>query len=285
MFTVSDKRDRAALFRGRLREAIALRATSQSALARAAGVDRSTISQLLGSDMPRLPGGQLVAAMAGALGVSSDWLLALSDRPETAADVLAASVTVAEAPRALIDEHIFGWYQEAAGYKIRHVPTSFPDLLKTEAVMRWEYAPHLGRTTDQAIGASRDRLHWMRNSASDYEIAMPLFEIDSLARGEGYYRGLPRQIRLAQVDRILELAEQLFPRLRMTLFDARRVYSVPITVFGPLIAVIYLGQTYMVFRDSDKVSLLAAHFDALIREAAVGERAFGEHLRGLRAGI
>jgi hypothetical protein len=49
-----------------------------------------------------------------------------------------------EAPRALIDEAIFGWHREAAGYKIRHVPATLPDMLKTRAMVEWEYAPATG---------------------------------------------------------------------------------------------------------------------------------------------
>lgn len=95
-----DKRDRAEQFRLRLAEAMKRSSMSQSALARATRVDRSTISQLLNQDQPRLPGGQLVAEAASALGVSADWLLALSDRPEPAAEVLAASLSVRQAPGA-----------------------------------------------------------------------------------------------------------------------------------------------------------------------------------------
>ncbi|RZO40094.1 MAG: XRE family transcriptional regulator, partial [Rhodobacteraceae bacterium] len=43
-----DKRNRAAQFRERLRQALQLSGISQAALARNIGVDRSTISQLLG---------------------------------------------------------------------------------------------------------------------------------------------------------------------------------------------------------------------------------------------
>jgi hypothetical protein len=35
-------------------------------------------------------------------------------------------------------------------------------------------------------------------------------------------------------------------------------------VFGPLLAVIYLGQNYLVFRDCDRVTALTDHFDALV---------------------
>ena len=152
-----DKRDRALLFRSRLAEAMADRSMTQSALARQAGVDRSTISQLLVSDK-RMPNAQLAADCAEALGVSADWLLGLSGRPEPVADLLAMSLSETEAPRALIDEAIFAWHQEAAGYKIRHVPATLPDMLKTKAMVQWEYEPQLGRTADQAIGAFEDRL-------------------------------------------------------------------------------------------------------------------------------
>ncbi len=74
-----------------------------------------------------MPNAQLAADSARALGVSADWLLGLSGRPEPIADLLAASLSLTEAPRALIDERIFAWHQEAAGYKIRHVPATLPD--------------------------------------------------------------------------------------------------------------------------------------------------------------
>ncbi|RVT86718.1 helix-turn-helix domain-containing protein [Rhodobacteraceae bacterium CCMM004] len=283
MAMILDKRDRSQQFRTRLSQALTDRGMSQSALARACRVDRSTLSQLLSGATPRMPGAQLLGDMAAVLGVSADWLLSLSDRPESAADLLAASLSIDAAPRALVDERIFGWHREAAGYKIRHVPANLPDMLKTDEMMRWEYAPHLGKTTEQAIGASRDRLDWMRSSSSDYEIAMPLYELDSFVRGEGYYRGLPRDVREGQIARLLSLHDTLFPRLRLFLFDARQVFAAPITVFGPLMAVLYSGQHYLTFRDSERVAAFARDFDRLVRNAWVSDRDFPGHLTRLGA--
>jgi len=285
MMIPKDKRDRAALFRDRLSSAMAERGFSQSALARRIGVDRSTVSQLLAEGSARLPNAQVVAECAAALGVSADWLLGLSERPESAADLLANSMTLTAASRALIDDQIFAWHREAAGYKIRHVPAALPDMLKTRRMLEWEYAPHLGRTAEQAIGAAQDRLDWMRGLRSDYEIALPLHEIRSFARAEGYYAGLPLEIRLEQIDRFLALSEQLFPALRLHLFDARRLYSVPLTIFGPLLAVIYVGANYLAFRDSARVEAFTRHFDALVREATLPDRDFPAFLADLRGEI
>lgn len=279
-----DKRDRALIFRARLGEAMADRGLTQSALARATGVDRSTISQLLQTDK-RLPNAQLAADCAAALGVSADWLLGLSGRPEPVADLLAMQLTETEAPRALIDEAIFNWHREAAGYKIRHVPATLPDMLKTREMVQWEYEPQLGRTADQAIGAFEDRLAWMRGARSDYEIALPIHELDAFAGAEGYYRGLPAGVRLRQIDRLIELGESLYPSLRLYLFDAHRVFSAPITVFGPMLAVLYLGRHYLAFRDTARVESFTRHFDWLVREAALGARDVPDHLRRLRAKI
>ena len=269
-----DKRDRAPLFRDRLARAMAEKAVTQAALARVVGVDRSTISQLLSDAGARLPNAQVVAECAAALGVSADWLLGLTDRPERLAEVLAASMTMTEAPRALIDETIFGWHREAAGYKIRHVPATLPDMLKTPGMLRWEYEPQLGRSAEQAIGASEDRLALMRANRSDYEIALPLHELTAFVRAEGYYAGLPAEVRRDQVARLRLLYAQLYPKLRIYAFDARRVFSAPVTVFGPLLAVLYLGRHYLVFRDSGRVESISAHFDWLVREATVGARDF-----------
>jgi transcriptional regulator with XRE-family HTH domain len=276
--TQIDKRDRADLFRRRLASAMQSKGASRAELARRVGVDRSTVSQLLSAEGARLPNAQFVAECAAALGVTADWLLGLSDRPEQAADLLAASITMTPAQRALVDEQIFDWHREADGYKIRHVPARLPDLLKTREMLEWEYAPHLGQAADLAIAASEVRLDWMRSSASDYEIAIPLFEMDSLIRGTGYYEGLPDDIRQGQVARFAALHDQLYPSLRVFLFDARRLLSAPLTIFGPLMAVIYVGQHYLAFRDTERVRALTLHFDRLVREARVPARDLPAHL-------
>lgn len=280
-----DKRVRADRFRQRLAIAMQDHNVSQSALARRIGVDRSTISQLLKDRGARLPNAQVVGECSAALGVSADWLLSLTDHPESAADVLASSMTLTKAPRALVDEQIFAWHQEASGYKIRHVPAGLPDMLKTREMLEWEYQPSLGRTTEQAVGASRDRLDLMRNAPSDYEIALPSHDLVNFAFGHGYYSGAPRELRLQQLDHLCDLSDQLYPRLRVYLFDARRVYSAPVTVFGPLLAVLYLGQNYIAFRDSERVHAFTAHFDHLVREAHITARNLTDHISELRAQI
>lgn len=280
----SDKRIRAGLFRDRLAQALQGAGSNQSALAREIGVDRSTISQLLTGTGARLPNAQVVAECARALGVSADWLLGLSERPESAARIMANALTLTEAPRALVDEQIFAWHREAEGYKIRHVPAALPDMLKTRDLLDWEYAPHLGRTAAQAIAASEERLDWMRASGSDYEIALPIYELECFAGGTGYYRDLPRAIRRRQLERLVALTTQLYPRLRMYLYDARRLYSAPVTIFGPRLAVIYLGRNYLAFRDTERVQAITVHFDNLLREASISSRDMPGHLRGLMAG-
>ncbi|WP_439121613.1 helix-turn-helix domain-containing protein [Marivita sp.] len=277
-----DKRQRADLFRTRLVTAIARAGTNQSVLARRTGVDRSTISQLLRDDAARLPNAHVVGACATALGVSADWLLGLAEHPENAADLLASALTLTNAPRAFVDQQIFDWHREAEGYKIRHVPAALPDMLKTNEVLGWEYGPHLGRTAAQAITASANRLAWMRQSASDYEIAMPLYELDSFVAGTGYYDGLSLDLRRQQIDHWLDLSKALYPRMRIYLFDARRLFSAPITVFGPLLSVIYVGSNYLAFRDTQRVRAFSDHFDHLVREAHITARAFPDHLAQLR---
>ncbi|MEO0994003.1 MAG: helix-turn-helix transcriptional regulator [Pseudomonadota bacterium] len=276
-----NKRDRAAGFRQRLTSAMADAGLNRSALAREAGVDRSTLSQLLAEGDTRLPNAQLVAECATALGVSADWLLCLSERRERPGDLLAASMRVAEARRASVDDQILDWHREARGYKIRHVPATLPDILKTEAMLRWEYAAFLGRTPDQAIGATMDRLDWLRSGGSDYEIAVPRHELEALAAGEGYYRGLPRAIRAEQCAVLSRRTAELYPSLRLHAFDARRLFSAPVTVFGPLLAVIYVGKHYLSFRSEERVRTLTEHFDWLVRECEVDARDLPRFVEGL----
>lgn len=278
MQNIIDKRDRAKLLRERLSRAMEETQTTQSGLARKIGVDRSTISQLLTDQGARLPNAQVIAECAQALNISADWLLGLSDRSESATDLLENAFHLTQATRALVDEQIFEWHQEAAGYKIRHVPAKLPDMVKTDAMLRWEYEPYLGKTAEQAIAATRDRLNWMRGTSSDFEIALPRDELTNFIHGHGYYADLPKDIRMAQIDRIREMFDQLYPRVRVYLFDARVLYSSPVTVFGPLLATVYVGSSYLVFRDSRRVQAISDHFDQLVRAATVTSRDLSEFL-------
>jgi transcriptional regulator with XRE-family HTH domain len=284
MAQMTDKRDRADLFRLRLAEALMRAGQSQSGLARAVKVDRSTISALL-SPGTRLPNAQLAADCAQALAVSSDWLLGLTDRPDPPDVLLDRAWQSVPASRALFDATMFDWHAQAAGYKIRHVPATLPDILKTRAVVMWEYREALGAQADQAYAGFEAQLGLLRQMQSDFEIAMPLDGVSSFAAATGYWQGIPMTTRCAQLDHLIALCDELYPVLRLYLFDAHRVFSAPITVFGPHLAALYLGQNYLAFHDRAKVAEVSQHFDWLVREAALSAREAAGHFRDLRQTI
>ena len=123
-----DKRERSAIFRQRLQDAMLRAGLNKSSLSQNIGVDRSTISQLLSDSHARLPNAQVIGECAHTLGVSADWLLGLSERPERANDLLDVALSMPQAERSSVDEQLFEWHKEAAGYKIRHVPATLPDF-------------------------------------------------------------------------------------------------------------------------------------------------------------
>jgi len=87
------------------------------------------------------------------------------------------------------------------------------------------------------------------------------------------------------MDRLVQLSDELYPSLRIYLFDALTHYSVPLTVFGPLRAAIYLGQMYFVFNTTEHIRVLTRHFDQLIRGAVVPAEQVPDYLRSLRKDI
>jgi len=276
-----DKRRRASLFRERLMEVMSMKGVTKSGLSRAAKVDRSTIGQLLKNDHPRLPNAQLTADAANALGVSTDWLLGLTNRPETPGDIVAAALSLSPAERTSADEQLLEWHHEAAGYKVRHVPATLPDVLKTKRMLDWEYASVRERRLPEAFSAMQDQLQWLSSGVSDYEIAVPVHEIESCAAGTAYYKGVEKSVRYEQLGFIADQCDQMFPRLRIFLFDAHRVFSSPVTIFGPNLAVVYVGQCYLAFREVERVKSLSSHFDWLVREAVVDARNVSTHIRSL----
>jgi len=254
---------------------------SRSGLARETAVDRSTIGQLLKDDLPRLPNAQLAADAAAALGVSTDWLLGLTNRPERPADIVAAAMALSPAERSSADAQLLDWHRESTGYKIRHVPATLPDILKTEGMLDWEYSSHRDQGLTQAIVAIRDQMEWLETGASDYEIALPLHELEACATGSAYYAGVSQQVRHEQLTVIRDICAAMYPRLRVFLFDARKVFSAPVTVFGPNLAVIYVGQFYLAFREGQRIRSLIDHFDGLVRAAVIDARHVPDHIAQL----
>ena len=277
------KRDRVDLFRSRLEGATTTVGMSKSELARATGVDRSTIGQLFKKDLTRLPNAQLAADIAGALGVSLDWLMGLSNRPERPAAILASAISVAQAERASSGAQILDWHRESAGSKIRHVPATLPEMLKTEDFIEWEYTTLSPEAVEQVKSEAKGRLDWVMSGEADYEIAMPMHEVTSLAQGSGYYEGLSAAQRQEQLRVIAQHAVDLYPRLRLFLFDAHALYSAPVTIFSNDLAILYVGQCYIALRERQRIMALTDHFDWLVRLCAVGSRDVSNVLGDLAA--
>jgi len=266
------------LFRQRLLMRMGVLGMSRSELARQCQVDRSTIAQLLKADEVRLPNAHLAAECAAALQVSSDWLLGLTERSETSAGLLSTACEITDAERTPSDIKILEWHREAAGYKIRHVPATFPDILKTEAVLRFEYAQFLDKTPEQASSAMHETLQWLHAPGSDYEICISTHMVESLIQGVGYWEGLSLSARQAQMQHLIKSCRDLYPSLRVYLCDNKKVYSSPITVFGHFLAVVYIGRYYLVFRETRQIQALTTHFDSLVREANVDARSVADQI-------
>lgn len=226
----------------------------------------------------------MAADAANVLGVSTDWLLGLTNRPETPGDIVAAAMSLSPAERISADEQLLEWHQEAAGYKVRHVPATLPDILKTERMLDWEYSSFRERRLPEAVSAMQDQLKWLKSGVSDYEIALPIHEIEACAAGTAYYANLDKAVRCEQLNLIADLCDEMFPRLRLFLFDAHTVFSSPVTIFGPNLAVVYIGQCYLAFREAERVTSLKSHFDWLVREATVDARMVPSHIRSILKG-
>lgn len=266
---ITQRREVARIFRERLAEAMARAKLRPAGLAARVGVDRSTLSQLLSEDNDRLPRADTVAAMATELQVSLDWLLGLSSETRRGADILHESMQVAPSAQQPVDEQIVRWHQEATGYKVRHVPASLPDLVKTDEVLRYEYRDFAARDPEEAISAGTSDLERTRMPEADMEICMRLQDVRNFADGVGLWDRLPAAARRRQLAHMAELYGELYPSLRIYLYDGLTHYSVPYTIFGPIRAALYVGQLYFVFNTREHIRVLTRHFDELIKNAVV----------------
>ena len=257
------------IFRNRLQTAMGNTGLNRSQLADQAGLDRSTLSQLLSKDNTRLPRADTLAAISAPLQISVDWLLGLSMEPRGVAAILEESLQVTPHDRSPVDENLAQWYGEASGYKIRYVPSTLPDLVKTDRVLKYEFAAEVIKTADQAIAASQDKLAYSRLPDTDIEVCMPKQQLEIFAKGQGMWNRMSVEAIQEQLEYMQVLLQELYPSFRLHLFDEVTHYSAPYTIFGPRRAAVYIGQMYFVFNTTQHVRLLTKHFDDLIRVAVV----------------
>ena len=276
-----DRREILPRFQQRLRQILGRSELSQTDFARAAGIDRSTLSQLLAQGADRLPRVESIAAIAQIGGVSLDWLLGLSQSDKPDAGMVDESLQIERDAPSPLDERLLRWHTEAAGYRIRHIPTTFPDLLKTDAVIEHEYGHYVTLSPRRQIGITQSRLEYLRQPETEIECCTSLQTFEALARGEDVWRTLPLRVRRAQLEQVVALCDELYPRFRLFLYDRKRLFSVPFSVFGPMRAAIYLGQTYFVFQSTDHIRALTRHFDQIVREASLQPTEIGPFLQGL----
>lgn len=275
------KVERSELFRQRLREVIASSRLSQSAFAATIGIDRSTLSQLLTADIVRLPRAETLALLAEVHQISIDWLLGLTREGNLGTDLIPEPLSFEEYSASAASEQLGRWHAEASGYRVRYVPASLPDLLKTEEVIRHEYQGHGRFRSDQRLESSEWRLAQARRPLNEMEVCQSLQSLRGFARGEGIWASLALGARLRQIEHMLALADELYPRFRWFLFDGLDTFSVPFTVFGPLRAIVFAGRFYLVFNSTEYVRALSDQFDDLIRAAVVQPTDMMTFLEGL----
>lgn len=264
-----DRRILAQHFRERVGQLIGAQPGGLTRFARTTGIDRSALSQLLDPKNDRLPRAETLHAIATACGVTTDWLLSLSNAQSGGHQV----APMLEFERALDRRGTAPserWREEARGYKLRYIPSSIPHLMRLPEIDAVESAeagamesgmPHPDADAAERL---RDIEAWLADM--DVEICMPIQTVEDLARGASVWTDLPAALRREQIAHIRQQARAHYPTLRLHLFDMRRVSSAPYTVFGPIRAVIYLGQSYLVITAADQVQAIARHFDGMVRE-------------------
>jgi transcriptional regulator with XRE-family HTH domain len=280
-----DRRDLLRIFRERLTEAMGRAGLTQSALARRMGIDRSTLAQLMATGNKRLPRADTLAALAVDQQVSVDWLLGLTQEGPLTAALLPQPIEIEKGGHVPSDARLARWYAEVVGYKVRYVPGTLPDLLKTDGVIRYEFRDQVAAVPRSQIAQASELLETQRRPESDLEVCSPRQSIEGFARGEGVWRDLDVTERRHQLGHMIALVGELYPTFRWFLYDGLRRYAAPMTIFGPKRAVFYVGDMYLVLNSTEHIRALAARFDELIRAAVVQPPDVVKCLHGLLAQI
>lgn len=276
------KREAAAVFRERLALLQAESGLTRSAFAQAIGIDRSALSQLASGADQRLPRAETLLALVQRFQVSVDWILGLTEDRGIATQAL-DTVQTEQALDAESRTAMERWHQEATGQKVRYVPAQLPDLMRTPAVIAFQ-AQSSEQERRRLQAQTTRRLILSRAPESDIEMCMPYQTLEVFAVGCGVWRGLPAADRQAQLDHIATTLDELYPALRLYLFDGRQRFAPPMSMFGYSRAAVYAGEVYLLIRAKPLIRDLAQGFDGHIRAAEVHAHEAAEWMRGLRAG-
>ncbi len=275
------KRESSALFRKRLVQLLAQSGQTQSGFAAAIGIDRSALSQLLTGPDPRLPRAETLLSIAAQFQVSTDWLLGLSEDSGTATqsfDTVETEAALDEESRTAMER----WHQEATGQKIRYVPALLPDLMRTPEIISFQ-AQSSEQEKRRLQAQTQRRLRLSRAPEADIEMCMPLQSFEIFAAGCGVWDGLAAFARQRQIDHIARMVDELYPAFRMYLFDGRKRFAPPMTLFGYTRAAVYAGDVYLLIRSKRLIRELAQGFDGHIRAAEIHAHEAAEWMRSLRA--
>jgi transcriptional regulator with XRE-family HTH domain len=260
--------ERVTLFQNRLEQVIAQSGLNRSKFATSISVDRSTLSQLLSVANVRLPRADTIASIAEVHQISIDWLLGLTQQGALATQMVEEAFDVNDFADTIFDKHL-QWHREATGYKIRYVPTTLPDLLKTEAVAEYEFNRYGSGKVNQSVRDNQLLLLQQRHPGSELETCTTIQSLRLFANGQGIWKDLGVAERKAQLQRMIELNQELYPGFRWYLFDGKETYSSSFTIFGPLRATLFIGNLYAVVNSIEHIRKLTARFDDLIRMAIV----------------
>lgn len=271
------KRAIAAAFRERLQSLLGDERGGIAGFLRDTGIDRSALSQFLDPEVDRMPRAETLRRIAEARGVTADWLLSLANAPEGRQEVTpSVQIESAEAPGG--GSPIDQWRREAAGMKLRYVPSNLPDMLGLADDEPAPDSPALAGQPEKVLGG-------FRLGEMDVEIAMPVQTLQDLSEGCGLWRGVDPRLRRRQLAHMAAVCAEAYPTLRLHLYDGRTTFAAPFTVFGRIRAAVYLGDAYLVVTSTDQIAALSRLFDNLVRRAITGPDRVHDLLDELARGV
>ena len=171
----------------------------------------------------RLPRAETLAAIAKGCRISIDWLLGLSQREQIGAEIVQAALTIETQAHAPFDERFLRWQGETAGRKLRTVPMSFPDFMKIDDVMEFEYAAALGPEATPALAERRRQVEAAIREGGELEACVSLQALTAFAaRRRRNGTASARTPRRTQLNAMVRLTADLYPAFRLFLYDLQR---------------------------------------------------------------
>lgn len=273
-------------FQERLKRSIQALEISPTEFCRKNDIDRSTLTQLMHNKDLRVPRIDTLAKLSCALGVSSDWLIGISNEKGTMAEIMSESLrTIPSYDSASEYKEPLEQIAETGDIdtKIRHHLITVPEYLYLDKIIP-QYYSNLRVNDREEFSKIIDRfIHVLRPNVPKmaFETIFSVQVLQKMVERRDRWRNISKEDIRDQLLHIADYYEEIYPQQQLYLYDEVDRLCAPMLIYGSKKVSLWVGSFHFVFNASNVVNAAHENLNAMIRIAKYLPHQSPDYIRSL----